>query len=223
MANAETALGISLDFPDIGAAYGINVAGRLITPETPDQVYAAARLRGAIRICLGDRQSPLRVVEIGGGYGAMAYWLLQMTELQYVIVDLPVVNVLQGYFLAQALGHSDVSFHGEAPGHVEITPTYALSSVNLPFDVLANKDSMPEIPESTVLDYLSWARAGCSGIFYSYNQETAGPIRGTPMRQIVVREVIERAGGFELVRRDASWLRRGYFEEIYRISSSGGP
>ncbi len=218
IANTEAALGVPLDFPDVGAAYGIQMAGRLITRDTPDQVYAAARIRDAMRTYLTDRDPPHSVVEIGGGYGAMAYWLLRMTNLRYAIIDLPVVNVLQGYFLAQSLGASEVSFYGEDPRHVAISPTHALSGVDLPFDVLVNKDSMPEIPAVTLIDYLSWARIGCTGLFYSYNQETATPYDGTP--QNVVPKVLEGVGGFDAVRRDASWLRRGYVEEIYRPSAA---
>jgi hypothetical protein len=214
VARTEAVLGVSLDFPNVGAAYWVEMAGRLITPETPDQIYGAARLRDAMKAYLSNRKSPLHVVEIGGGYGGMAYWLLRMSDVRYTIIDLPVVNVMQGYFLSQALGVSEVSLYGEKPKRVMIVPTHALSDVELPFDVLANKDSMPEIPEPAVLDYLTWARSGCSGIFYSYNHEAATPADGIP--QNVVPEIVERIGGFARLRRDASWLRRGYVEEIYR-------
>ncbi len=212
--NTEAALNTSLDFPDIGAAYGIVIAGRLISRSAPDQIYAAARLRESIRMHLADRDQPLRVVEIGGGYGAMACWLLRMTNVQYRIVDLPLINVLQGYFLSQALGSSEVSFYGEDPRRVAIIPTHALSSIDLPFDVLVNKDSMPEIPEPALLDYLLWARQGCDGIFYSYNHESARWFAGDP--QNVVSHALARVGGFARISREASWLRRGYVEEIYR-------
>jgi hypothetical protein len=218
IANTETTLGISLDFPDIGAAYGILLADRLISWDTPDQVYAAARLSEAMRTYLADREPPLHVVEIGGGYGAMAHWLLRMSDLRYTIVDLPLINVLQGYFLGQALGPSEISLHSEAPARVAIAPTHALASIEVPFDVLANKDSMPEIPESALLDYLSWARAACDGIFYSYNHESATPFERTP--QNVVSDALTRVGGFVRVRRNMSWLRRGYAEEIYMPSAS---
>jgi hypothetical protein len=222
VAKTEATLGVSLDFPDVGATYGIRVGGRLISWDTPDQLYAAARLRDAMRMYLTEPHPSLRVIEIGGGYGAMAYWLLQMSDLQYGIVDLPLVNVLQGYFLAQALGSSVVSFHGEPTARVAILPTHALSSVDLPFDVLANKDSMPEIPEAALLDYLSWARVGCTGIFYSYNQEAAAVFDGS-ICQNLVPDVLARVGGFTRVRRDTSWLRRGYAEEIYMpIASAHG-
>jgi hypothetical protein len=210
----EAALGASLAFPAVGAAYGLEIAGRLITTDSPDQIYGAARLRDAIQEYLSDRAGPLSVIEIGGGYGAMAYWLLQMMDVRYTIVDLPVVNVLQGYFLAQALGTEKVSFYGEPTGRVVVLPTHALDRIAVPFDVLANKDSMPEIPESALCAYLDWARGSCNGIFYSYNQEAAVCFDGTP--QNVVHETVDRVGGFVRIRRDLSWLRAGYVEEIYR-------
>ncbi|MDQ6803775.1 MAG: putative sugar O-methyltransferase [Actinomycetota bacterium] len=220
MQSLEACLGLSLDFPAVGAAYGVLAAGRLITPDTPDQVYAAARIRDVMHEHLSDRADPLRVVEIGAGYGGMAYWLLKLFHepLQYAVVDLPIVNVLQGYFLAQTLGHSQVSLYGEGPGSVAVLPGHALSAVEAPFDVLLNKDSMPEIPRDALLDYLRWARGACTGIFYSYNQEAAAEFAGTA--QNVVPRVLAEIGGFARKRRDPSWLRRGYVEEVYAIDVS---
>jgi hypothetical protein len=220
MQRLETSLGLSLDFPAVGAAYGVLAAGRLIAPDTPDQVYAAARIRDVIREHFSQRTDELRVVEIGAGYGGMAYWLMKLLHesLQYVVVDLPIVNVLQGYFLAQTLGHSQVSLYGEGSGRVTILPGHALAAVEAPFDVLLNKDSMPEIPRDALLGYLRWARDACTGIFYSYNQEAAAEFAGTA--QNVVPQVLTEVGGFARKRRDASWLRRGYVEELYAIDVS---
>jgi hypothetical protein len=220
VADTEAALGTSIDFPEVGAAYGVEAGGRLITHDSPDQINAAMRLRKAIEMFLSERDGPLRVVEIGGGYGGMAYWFVSSFErlASYTIIDLPVVNVIQGYFLSQALGAESVSLHGESPARVAIAPTHALAIIATPFDVLANKDSMPEIPEAAVVEYLSWARENCTGIFYSANQEGAGDFDGT--QQIIVREAVARTGGFVPVRRDPSWLRRGYVEEIFaRVES----
>jgi len=223
----EARLGLSLDFPEVGAAYGVMGGVHLVTPDSPDQVYAAVRLRDAIETHLPRSDRPVRVVEIGGGYGAMAYWLLALVDARYVIVDLPIVNVLHGYFLSQALGAGEVSLFGEGPAKVTIVPDHALSSVETPFDVLANKDSLPEIPEREARDYLHWARSGCAGLLYSYNQEAAAPFYGTP--QIVVSEVLSEMGGFTRARREASWLRRGWVEEVYipvaapRSNQAGSP
>jgi hypothetical protein len=216
----ESALGASLDFPDVGAAYGSEVAGRLITPDSPDQMYGAVRVLGAIREFARTREGgAVRVVEIGGGYGGMAYWLMQMTSnVDYTIVDLPIVNVLQGYFLSKAIGAEAVSFYGEPAGRVAVVPTHALPTVDAPIDILVNKDSMPEIPEAALREYLEWAKRNCTGVFYSYNQEAGASFDGDP--QNVVREVVDEVGGFECARRDPSWLRRGYVEEVYLPSTS---
>jgi hypothetical protein len=211
--------GISLDFPDVGAAYGLLVGGRLISPESPDQIYGAARLRSVIATHLPATSEPPRIVEIGGGYGGMAYWLLRMLDARYVIVDLPIVCAIQGYFLSQALGHSAVALHGEPPAAVTILPAHALGAVQTPCDIVVNKDSLPEIPRQSAVAYLEWARSACRGVLYSYNQEGAAVFDGTP--QNVVCELVEEVGGFTRVRRDASWLRRGYVEEIFTPSAIG--
>ena len=213
VSDTESALGVSIGFPDVGAPYGILAAGRLIPFDSPDQIYAAARIKGAAETHLPERDGPLRIVEIGAGYGGMAYWLAQMTSASYTIIDLPLVNVLQGYFLAKCLGEDQVSFYRERQRRITVLPTHALSSVTLPFHVLANKDSLPEIPREAAIDYLLWAQTGCDGLFYSYNQEAAAATRDGA--QNVVAELVTHSGGFRRLRRDASWLRRGYAEEIY--------
>jgi hypothetical protein len=218
--DAETALGAPLDFPNVGAAYGVVVAGRLLTSDSPDQMYAAVRLLGAVRAHLPSAEMPFSVVEIGGGYGGMAYWLSLIATPKYTIIDLPIVNVLQGYFLGQALGPSEISCYGEEPSQISLLPTHALAAVEAPFTVLANKDSMPEIPEPIVLEYLDWAATRCTGLFYSYNQEAAAPFDDTP--QTVVRDAVRAVGGLSLIRRDHSWLRKGYVEEIYLSASERG-
>ena len=115
IAGLEQALGFRLDFPDVGAAIGFEFGTRLITPDTPDQIYAAFRIDQALRTHWEprvDRAQSISITEIGGGYGSMCYWLLQMRRsiVSYTIVDLPIVNVIQGYFLGRALGPDRVSF-----------------------------------------------------------------------------------------------------------------
>jgi hypothetical protein len=218
LAGLERALGFRLDFPEVGAPSGLAIGDRLLTPDTPDQIYAAVRLEQAIRVHLhrttGDVNAP-RVVEIGGGYGGMCYWFLQRANAvaAYTIVDLSIVNVIQGYFLARALGASRVSFYGEPPTQVNIVPNFALADVESPFDVLVNKDSMPEMPYGAMVEYLAWAVINCKGLFYSYNQEAGAEFRGEG--QGVVHEAVAEVGRFERLRRDESWVRRGYVEEIY--------
>lgn len=221
VAKLEDVLGFRLDFPDVGAQSGLAVDGRLITPSTPDQIYAALRLDEAIRVNLdGEPSARPRVTEIGGGYGALCYWFLQRHPgvASYTIVDLPLVNAIQGYFLARALGPESVSFHGEEPSLVRILPDHALGEVAAPCDAMLNKDSMPEMPRAAMMEYLGWARQNCRGVFYSYNQEAAGEFLGEA--QGVVPAAVAELGGFERVRRETAWVRAGYVEEVYRCRAA---
>lgn len=214
----QETLGFSIDFPNVGAPYGVKAAGTLVTPDAPDQIYAAKRLSDAISLHLPDR-TDTSIVEIGGGYGGMAFWLLQMRESSYTIIDLPIVGVLQGYFLGKALGPDTIRLYGEAPGaRVSVLPDHALSTIGGPVDVVVNKDSLPEIPLAAARGYLEWTAKHCDGLLYSYNQEAAAEFHGT--RQNVVPELVRELGGFERVRREPSWLRRGYAEEFYLSSTA---
>jgi len=219
----ERIVGARLTFPDIGAAYGLTVDGRLITPETPEQIYTAVRLAEAIGLHLHDRPGEsLRMVEIGGGYGGACYWFLhsQQAVMRYTIVDLPTVNVLQGYFLAKAFGPTAVSFLGEPPARIAILPNSALSEVETPYDVLLNKDSMPEMPYHTMVAYLDWARSRCEGFFYSNNHEARAPFLEHPQGRVA--DAIEHVGGFRRRAREQSWVRPGYVEEIYATIDARG-
>lgn len=216
----ERELACEIDFPDVGAPYGVRVGTTLIPPDWPEQIYAARRLADAMERHLAPSSDGARIVEIGAGYGAMACALLKVCPGvgRYAIVDLPIVNVLQGYFLSKALGADQVALFGEAPARVSIVPNLALDTVQTPCDVVANKDSMPEMPEPAMLEYLHWTKAACRGLFFSYNQEAQASFDGE--RQNLVPDAIAAVGGFERVRRDTSWVRRGYVEEIYVRAST---
>jgi hypothetical protein len=224
IASIDDALGLRVDFPKVGAPYGLAVDGRMIPFEMPDHIYAAIRLDQAIDTFLApEAPEELKLVEIGGGYGGMCTWYLRMhPEIEhYTIVDLPVVNVLQGYFLSRTLGLDAVSLYGEPAARVQLLPSTALTEVETPFDVVVNKDSMPEMPREVMVSYLEWCRANCDGLLYSYNQETSAEFLGKAQGHVA--EAIKQIGGFERLRRDESWMRRGYSEELYRPVARPAP
>jgi hypothetical protein len=218
VAQLEETLGYGIDFPDVGAAHGVVIDGRLLTIDSGEQIYTAVRVERAIVLHLEGVDAP-HVVEIGGGYGSMAYWFLHgaVKPSRYTIVDLPIVSVLQGYFLSKTLGTGKVSLYGEDPASVVLVPNTALDEVP-PCDALVNKDSMPEMPVAAVLEYLAWARRSCTGIFFSCNQESTREVLGD--EQGMVPRLVAQTGGFERLRRDQSWVRAGYVEEIYALTDA---
>ncbi len=214
--SVERIVGVEMSLPDVGAAYGMSVEGRLIPSEMPEQLYTITRLSDAIGVHLPGRDhASLRFVEIGAGYGGVCYWLLcHLPNLaRYTIVDIPPVNVLHGYFLSQALGVDKVSLFGEPALQVTVLPARALGDVEVPCDVVLNKDSMPEMPPDALERYLDWISLSCDGFFYSCNHEAEAGVGGYSQRRVSAGA--ERLGGLHRIRRDLSWLRRGYVEEIY--------
>jgi hypothetical protein len=65
----------------------------------------------------------------------------------YTIIDFPLTNVAQAYFLGRTLGEDAVSLHGEAPTTtgVRIVPAHALPNFQEQFDLILNVDSMTEL------------------------------------------------------------------------------
>lgn len=219
----ETTLGIDIGFPRISGAYGVDLASRLITPESPEHIYVGSRIREVTAKFLADE--PLRIVEIGAGFGGTAYWLMKLLATRrpeiYTIIDLPMMNVCQAYFLAHAFGADSVALHGEAltPNTLfHILPPHAIRAKTDTFNLLINENSMPEMPRAVVRDYLAWAKQNLNGIFYSYNQEAYSPVDG--VEQTLVPNVVHSVGGFSRVSRNQSWLRRGYVEEVYLLKGS---
>lgn len=175
VAKIEDVLGVSMAFPDVGAPYGVKANGALITMEHPEHVYVALRIHNAIRDYLSERNGKkLHLMEIGAGVGDLAYWIVKLQRIAvgtYTIVDLPIVNVMQGYFLSKALGASRVSLYGESAREgamMAILPTVAINSItNRDFDVLINENSMPEMSEEIVENYIRFAKNHVTGVFFS--------------------------------------------------------
>jgi hypothetical protein len=126
--------------------------------------------------------------------------------------------VLQGYFLAKEFGASNVKLYGETSNNnamISILPTFAFETgIKMDIDILINENSMPEMSKEIVEGYLFYAKKQVSGIFFSYNHEAYSVVYGKP--QVFVPEVVESVGGFKRLSRNASWVRSGYVEEVYR-------
>lgn len=236
IARIEKYFGFRIEHPRVGDPHGIMFGGRFLTRETCSHLYTADKIRRTIeREKIGE---PIRIVEVGGGYGGMCYWLFKVLGSKldsYVIVDLPEVALVQAFFLGSVLsdklilrGESAVSC---APS-VRLVAHFDLDSIGYRPNVFFNQDSMPEMPESEVVRYLDWASSNLDGIFFSFNQETLSPnnlagdygavnrndTAGHGAYQIWVPEVIRRFPRFRPVSRDTSWDRRGYVEEVYLTS-----
>ncbi len=161
-------------------------------------------------------QAAPRLCEIGGGVGRVAYWSNRFGLRDYTIIDLPHINVLQGFYLCKALPDVNVRLYGEAsngPG-LSVMPDFTITQIaDRNFDLVLNQDSFPEIHGDVVRAYLRWIlKAGQK--FLSINHESRPSSVGEE-NQISVPELIAEVGGFDRLMRSQYWLRKGYVVEMY--------
>ena len=219
----ENCLSIAFQPPVIaGGALALRIGERRILERDVMSLYAAWRARQI----LGNK-SGSRIAEIGAGVGRAAYWYCRLdAQAEYWIFDLPHVNVLQAFYLAKAnpryplrlFGEPDPIPHGARAVHV--LPHFEIENTRaVPFDLVLNQDSFPEINEAAVTRYLEWMRATKSRYFFSINHESR-PETPDGGRQLRVADMVRKVGGFKLVSRHPFPLRRGYAEELYEVRSA---
>jgi hypothetical protein len=223
------ALGIDMVPPPIaGGLFGVRLAsGRVLGTRDVMGCYAAFRIRDVLRQAEADRGAS--VCEIGAGVGGTAYYANRMGVTDYTIIDLPEVNVVQGYCLGRALGGERVRLYGEeddnaprpistpAGGVVRVLPTWCYtSSPARRYDLTFNQDSFPEMHPDYARGYLQDALRTTRYGILSINQEAAAP-QTQSRPQSIVRDLMKDVGGYERLYRFRHWLRPGYSEELYRI------
>jgi putative sugar O-methyltransferase len=111
---------------------------------------------------LRSKRAPL-ILEIGGGYGALAYFLKRRyPRARYVIVDLPRSLLFSGCYLAAALPGAGLKVfkpgdEGIGPESVTLVANFLLDQLSLPaVDVAINTLSFAEMPAETVASYGRW-------------------------------------------------------------------
>ena len=127
------------------------------------------------------RRNPMRILEIGGGYGGLALLCTQFNpEISYVICDLEESLFVQGVFLSQHLGEGRLRLaDGGAlaelrPGHVYLLPqsrAHVLETIH--FDLAINQQSMQEMTEAQVGRYCEILQKSAAR-FYSCNRRSHG-------------------------------------------------
>ena len=197
----ETTVGAPIQFPNPYAGeLGLCTGRRGIASFRAIQaIYQAWRLRQ-----LSKGQSEFRVLEIGAGLGRTAYFAHQFGILDYTIVDIPLTNAAQGYFLGQTLGQDKIGLFGESYGQqtTRILPPGSIEDMTETFDVVLNVDSFTEMPIETMASYWRFARSNADSVL-SINHE------------LNAHRVCELYVGDPAVHfcRSPYWMRRGYVEE----------
>ncbi len=198
----DTALGFTIRFPNpYPNEVGLKTSRGVASYRAIQALYQAYRVAELVR----DRPNA-RVLEIGGGLGRTAFYTHQFGLRDYTLIDLPMTNVAQAYYLGRVLGPDAISLFGEDRPGIRIHPPAVFLDAADRYDLVINVDALPELATDTATAYCQAIKARVD-IFLSINHE---------YNATTVREICARLG----MRADSRmpyWLRRGYVDEVFRL------
>jgi len=169
-----------LALPAVGNPYGCVVGETLITGASTHSYYYADKISALIQ----GIERPV-VAEIGGGSGAMAYYLLKRnSSLRYLNFDLPEILAVSQYFLMMALPDRKFELYGEdvADFDIALLPNFCIATVeDNSCDVVANFHSLSEMSQEAVDNYSKQISRICRGYFYHENSVQQQDFNETPI------------------------------------------
>ena len=163
-----------LERPAIGNPYGYRLDETMVYIGAEYHYYYAEK----IRMLLQKMEHPI-VMELGGGFGGMAYYLMRdVPHGTYIGVDLPENAALQAYYLMASFPDKKILLYGEeeirdcdiSKFDAIIIPNFAIETifsdgVNLSF----NSYSLAEMSLETIESYLKTICRVSSDYFYHVN------------------------------------------------------
>tara|TARA_B100001057_G_scaffold302079_1_gene302284 strand:+ start:682 stop:1848 length:1167 start_codon:yes stop_codon:yes gene_type:complete len=121
-----------------------------------------------------------KILEIGGGYGKFAYYLLKnLKNFTYINFDIPETLTLSSYYLSKSFPSNKTFFYGEQTFTKQIENDYDLIFLppweietleNNAFDLAINKNSLGEMQPETAKNYIKHIHR-ISKYFFSMNHE----------------------------------------------------
>ena len=216
MGRIQEKVGFVLSPPSVaGGLYGLEIpSGGLLHVRDIEAIEASQRIAKIL-----DKTKMPRVAEIGAGLGKVAYWSTRAGITDYTIFDIPYMGVMSGYCLLKSFPASAISFWGEAEDSIhqgiKIRPYWAIHQIEgRPYNLVLNQDSMPEIDDVIVQEYL--ATISCiSEFFLSINQEGKERAWAYEKPQSPVSFTAANSGKFREIYRFKYWTREGYLEELF--------
>ena len=143
----------------------------------------------------------------------MALFMLRAGATHWPIVDLPIINVVQGFFLIKCLGENAVNLFGEdnPSAVVEALPYWEFFDRARDYSIVFNRASLPEIPRDRVDEYLTEIETRGAHLL-SINYEAGAP------STLNLHQIIAERGELDCRSRHPYWIRKGYVEEFFSPS-----
>jgi putative sugar O-methyltransferase len=193
----------ALSAPMVGNPYGYTMDGVFIRAGGDYHHYYAH----AVAELVGSSEKRL-VVELGGGFGGLAYYLVRDNpHVTYVDFDLPEATALASYYLMRSLPNVPIRLYGEAelsaealatPGFVMMPSFEIIKMPSKSAAVSFNSYSLAEMSPATIHIYLDQVTRITSGYFLHVNHNRNAVLSADKFG------IEER--GFKLVNRElAGW------------------
>jgi hypothetical protein len=193
----ENEIGVALNFPNpFPNELGLPSKRGIIGFRAIQALYQGWRI--------GQLARGKRVLEIGAGLGRSAYFARLFGVEHYTIIDVPLTNAAQGYFLGRVIGADNIALGGEPDKRgVRIVPSTDLEAMNEKYDLIVNVDAWTEMPATTAQAYWDFARKHRTPVL-SINHE----INAHTVREFYRHQNDARASRYPYP------MRRGYVEEF---------
>jgi hypothetical protein len=193
----EACLDFRLSFPNaFPQEHGLTSRCGTIGFRAIQAVYQAWRIAQ-----IADGRQDFRVLEIGAGLGRTAYFANLFGIRDYTIIDIPLTNAAQAYFLGRTLSFDAVSLHGEQPrSSITIMPPAALAGT---YDLIVNVDSWTEMSPDVAENYWRFAKQATRTVLSINHEHNPVTVRALYSNDPDVR-----------VLRFPYWPRQGYVEEL---------
>lgn len=141
--------------PAVGNPYSYTMEGHSVFP-CADYHYTFAE---KISILLRQKSNPT-ILDLGGGFGGMAYYCLRdIKNLKFICVDLPENCALQAYYLKSHFPNKKIRLFGEAFDENDfdalIIPNFGIESLKEnSIDLSFNSYSLAEMGRNTISKYV---------------------------------------------------------------------
>jgi hypothetical protein len=150
----------SLKGPLLGNPYGHYVNGIFIEASSHYNHYYATKIR-----LLQQNSSHNKVLELGGGYGNMAYYLMRDSDnLTYLDFDLPENFALTAFYLLSAFPNKKIALYGEIdlekdnlePYDAILMPNFEIEKMgNDSVELVFNSYSLAEMSHEAINNYIN--------------------------------------------------------------------
>jgi len=191
--------------PNYGSPYGLNVGNGVINHRFIESLFLNLELKNILTNFNFSTKNKLNFLEIGGGSGLNAlnlFFFFKGNIKKIYLVDLPQMLIFQEYLIRSTLKKSELRYF-------EFISNSDFEKANIKYDVMINKDSIPEINKKESLKYIQNFSKSKNSLFFSLNHESRS------FKQNPVKELISKFKNISVVSRDYSKIKEGYIKEIY--------